>query len=89
LSKIKYGTKDRLTDADLDFSNLKMRVGYMCGVDWQHELVGADCKIYYSLAQLKRARTCWKECGIVKVEVSLKKWMCPQNFKGENLEGKK
>lgn len=54
---------------------------YVCGVDWQHEVGEAsDVKMYASVAALKRARTCWKSCGIVELEVTLSKWIEPQDF---------
>lgn len=48
---------------------------YMCQTDWNTDLpLGAnDVKLYTSLKALKRARSCVKECGIVEVEVKLKR----------------
>lgn len=54
---------------------------YVCGVDWQHEIGEAsDVKMYASVADLKRSRTCWKSCGIVELEVKLSKWIEPQDL---------
>lgn len=55
---------------------------YVCGVDWQHEIGEGpnDIKLYSSLEVLKKERTCWKECGIVELEISVKKWVEPQNL---------
>lgn len=57
---------------------------YMCGIDWQHELgqaLGGN-RVYASVEDLKQNRTCWKECGIVEVEVKLSKWIENQNLYG-------
>lgn len=54
---------------------------YVCGVDWQHEVGEAsDVRMYASIKKLKQERSCWKECGIVELEVSLGKWIEPQNL---------
>jgi len=58
---------------------------YTCGVDWQHEIGQASdlegkMPLYSTIEDLKRKRTCWKECGIVEVELKLKKWVEPQRF---------
>jgi hypothetical protein len=43
---------------------------YVCGVDWQHEIGEApDVIVYPSIESLKKHRTCWKECGIIELEV--------------------
>lgn len=54
----------------------------MCGVDFQHELgeVPDYTPVYASVADLKRQRMCWKQCGIVKVEVTTIEWIEPQDF---------
>lgn len=60
----------------------KMVVGFMCGVDWQHEL-GEACGgnvVYPSIANLRHHRECAHECGVVKVSVELIEWVVPQNF---------
>jgi hypothetical protein len=54
----------------------------MCGVDFQHHL-GEDAqptKTYASVEDLKEARRCWSQCGIVEVEISVKSWVEPQDF---------
>ncbi len=56
-------------------SRIKRIVGYMCGVDWDHELgqaLGGNV-IYPSKADLIANKKCTDECGIVEVEVRLKK----------------
>lgn len=47
--------------------------GFMCGVDWEHE-IGQNCHgiaIYRSESDLRANRTCVDECGIVEVEVRI------------------
>lgn len=61
--------------------------GYLCGVDWQHELGNTSFpELYNSVDELKKYRTCWVQCGIVKVELKLVEWSEPQDFStiGEN-----
>ncbi len=55
---------------------------YICGVDWQHEIGAAAGKMdyYNSVEELKRHKKCWKECGIVKLKVSLDSWVEEQNL---------
>ncbi len=63
--------------------------GYMCGVDWQHELgeaMGGNV-VYPSVDDLKKHRKCVKNCGIVEVKVQLSKWVEPQDlFRGEKID---
>jgi hypothetical protein len=63
---------------------------YVCGVDWQHEIGECnDVKLFSSIKALKKARTCWEECGIVELEIKVKKWVEPQNlFKNINKREK-
>ncbi len=60
---------------------VKIKV-YTCGVDWQHELgeAAGGNRVYASIGDLKRCKKCWDECGIVELEISLYKWIEPQNF---------
>ena len=63
-------------------SDEKREVGYMCGVDWQHELghaMGGNV-VYPSVEDLKANRKCVRSCGIVKVEVKLVEWVQDQDF---------
>lgn len=50
-------------------------IGYMCKVDFDHELgEAADGNhVFASVKDLKRYRKCWKECGIVEVETKLRR----------------
>lgn len=64
--------------------------GYMCAIDWQHELgeaMGGN-KIYPSIKDLKRNHTMWDECGIVKVKVELVEWVEKQDLM-KNIKDKK
>ena len=56
--------------------------GYMCGIDFQHELGEAPgpSKIYTTIVEAKKAHTCWRECGIVKVTVTLEEWVVKQDL---------
>lgn len=50
------------------------RYMYCCSTDWSHELGEApDLEgkqpLYSSIEELKKKRTCWEECGIVRVKV--------------------
>jgi hypothetical protein len=57
---------------------------YLCGVDWQHELgeemLKPDVVVYPSVESLKKHRTCWKSCGIVKLKVTLEEWVEDQDL---------
>jgi hypothetical protein len=58
---------------------------YCCGVDIQHEICEApdlegSMPLYSSVKELKKQRTCWKECGIVELELKLIKWVQPQDL---------
>jgi hypothetical protein len=57
---------------------------YVCGVDWQHEIgeemYKPDVVVYPSVKSLKKHRSCWKECGIVELEIKVNKWVEPQNL---------
>ena len=61
---------------------------YTCGVDWQHEIgQAADLEgkepLYSTVEELKAKRDCWKECGIVEVELKLSRWVEPQDLFGK------
>jgi hypothetical protein len=48
------------------------KIGYCCGIDYTWELGEAlgGVKVYASVEDLKEDHKCWKECGIVEVEVT-------------------
>lgn len=54
----------------------------MCGTDWSTDLpLGAqDIKIFTDLKKFKKSRTCYKECGIVQVEIIKKKSVLKGTF---------
>jgi hypothetical protein len=56
--------------------------GFMCLIDWQHEIGQASDgnKVYPSLDALKRHHKMWAECGVVEVEVRAKQVIVPQNI---------
>lgn len=57
------------------------KISYVCGVDWQEEIGECnDVKLYSSIEALKKARQCWQECGIVEIEITVKKWVEPQKL---------
>jgi hypothetical protein len=63
----------------------KTKTFYLCGVDWQHEIGhAADLEgkmpLYSSVKILKKQRTCWEECGIVKVKMEVTSWVQKQNL---------
>ena len=53
-------------------SQVEPIIGYMCKIDWDHELgeASAGTPIYPSLADLQHDHPCWVSCGIVKVCVT-------------------
>lgn len=58
---------------------------YMCGVDYQHEMVAdrPTCALptyYMTVEKLKAERTCWKQCGIVELELTPTNWPVEQDF---------
>lgn len=70
---------------------MSKKKAYVCGVDWQHEIGEVnDVKLYSSIEVLKEERTCWKECGIVELELSLVGWVEPQDLElnGEDFKSK-
>lgn len=64
------------------------KVGFLCGVDWQHELVNDNnhpIELFGSIKALKSKKPCWEECGIVKVTITVEKWVRTQKM----LKGRK
>ena len=55
---------------------------YMCKTDWEFELGNHSnfVEMYASVEDIKRDRSCWDECGVVKVRVSLVEEVIPENF---------
>jgi len=52
----------------------KLKIGYMCLTDWEHELddVVTGTKVYPSIEDLKASRKCTDECGIVEITMTAK-----------------
>lgn len=49
-------------------------LGYICGTDPTDIHLGAtDVVIFPTIKQLKKKRSCWKECGIYEVHLGVKK----------------
>lgn len=64
---------------------------YACGVDWQYEMgEAADLEgkmpLYSSVEELTSKCTCWKQCGIVKLTLTLDSWVMEQNLFGKDEE---
>jgi len=51
---------------------MKKKIGYMCSIDFDHELGEAPggTEVYPSLDDLKKNHKHWKSCGVVKVEIT-------------------
>ncbi len=60
---------------------------YLCGVDYQHEMEEGLADFFDSVEELKSARKCWTECGIIELELDEAgkeighSWVEPQNMK--------
>ncbi len=63
-------------------SDERVVIGYMDKVDWDHELGRAidGNKVYPSIEALKKHETCTDTCGIVEVEVRLKRIIAESDF---------
>lgn len=65
---------------------MKPMTVYVCGVFWQHEFQnwgsfssGGE-EIFLSVEDLKANKTCWKQCGIIEIEMQPKRWVVEQDF---------
>lgn len=69
-------------------SEMRTVVGYMCMIDWEHELGNAHDgnKVYPSIEALKEHHPMWAECGIVEVEVRFRREVVPQDFEQSHPE---
>lgn len=68
-----------------------VKIVYCCGVDFQHEIGEAPdlegkMPLYSSVEELKANKSCWEECGILKLELVKKEWIEPQNLFGKPKE---
>lgn len=59
-------------------------IGYMCRTEYDYELGYADggSLIYNSIDDLKKCRSCLDECGIVEVQIELRRVVRPSNGGG-------
>lgn len=55
---------------------------YVCGVDWEHEINHVPHRVgfFKTIIALKRAKKCWRRCGIVELSVKESKWVVKQNL---------
>lgn len=54
------------------------KTGYLCGVDFRWDLCDDNAypvELYGSIKAIKHNKECIKECGIVKVTVTLEEWV--------------
>ena len=50
----------------------KTKIMYTCGTGWHHD---PDYEVYDSVERLKQHKAdCWKECGIVRLEITETEW---------------
>lgn len=61
-------------------------IAYIDGVDWQHHLLadGRGTKVFPSVEDIEIHKSCVGECGIIEVEIRVRRWVKPQNMQGEN-----
>lgn len=67
-----------------------VRTGFMCKVDFDHELgeaLGGN-RVFPDEADCEKDRGCIDTCGMVEVEVRLKRVVREDNFFPEDLEGR-
>lgn len=57
-----------------------VKKGFMCGVDWQHELENSECEIFPTLEKCIDKKKCTHQCGIVEVEIKIVKWVSEQKL---------
>ena len=60
----------------------KEKYVYLCGVDWQHEIdeVPHGTRVYGTIKDLKERNNCWRQCGIVRLKVTVDEWVEEQNL---------
>jgi hypothetical protein len=60
----------------------KQKIGvkkaYCCGIAWQHEMGETNTILYSTAKQCKQRCNCTNDCGIVEVEIRLKRWVVKQ-----------
>ena len=76
-----YSLRDKYAPSMIETAEIKY--GYMCKVDFDYELghaLGGAC-IYPDIEDLIENRNCRKQCGIVKVRVTLEEISQEENYK--------
>lgn len=76
------GGYPRRTESKLAMKNNRVVTGFMCKVDWDHELgiaLGGN-SVFATKADLIANKKCTDECGIVEVEVRLKRVIRESDF---------
>jgi hypothetical protein len=66
------------------------KTGYLCGTDFQDEICDDNAhhvELYGSLSALKHHKKCFNSCGIVKVTVTVEKWVLKQDLSKEIENG--
>lgn len=68
----------RFTEKPEDYYSV---TGYMCGIDWHCEIGRAPrgSTVYPSISALKQDHEMWEECGIVEVQVRIRRTITPGN----------
>lgn len=59
------------------------KIAYMCGTDFELSLVTekkSPTNIFSTVEAIKHHKNCTHECGIVEVDVTLRRWVSPQNL---------
>lgn len=61
-------------------------VVYIDGIDYQHHLLGAShgTRVFPTIASIKEHRSCVVECGIIEIEIRVRRWVQPQNLHGDS-----
>lgn len=75
-------------DADGAEEGKRYVLGYMCGVDWQHEIgmAAGGNSVYASPEDCAKNEKCTDACGLVEVKVRFSRWVKPQDFDWDKNE---
>jgi len=60
----------------------RTKIVYIDGVDWQHEVGETEATIWPSKSSILNYTPCASDCGVVKCELKLLRWVHSQNLKG-------
>lgn len=64
----------------------KPKYVYICGIDWQHELFPKNAhppEYFFTIKDLKKYRPCWVQCGIVRIKLTIDKWVHKQDLRAK------